>query len=91
MVGWLWGGWLLAVGWGVFVESDHGEHLAGFFAGLSVHEEVLDEDLWSSGVWCTVLAVVVLLEIVLLRYSLDDYTDLNGLALGMSHTVALRS
>ena len=87
--GWLWGGWLLAVGWGVFVESDHGEHFAGFFAGLGVHEEVLDEDLWSCGVWCTVLAVVALLEIILLSYSLEDSTDLNGLAVGMSHTVAL--
>ena len=89
--GWLRGGWLLAVCRGVFVKSDHGEHFAGFFAGLGVHEEVLDEDLWSCGVWCVVLAVVVLFEIVLLCYSLEDSTDLNGLAVGMSHTVAQRS
>ena len=82
---------LLAVGRCVFVESDHSEHLAGFFAGLGVHEEILDEDLWSCGVWCTVLAVVVLFEIVLLCYSLEDSTELNGLAVSMSHTVAQRS
>ena len=76
---------------GVFVESDHGEHLAGFFAGFGVDEEVLHEDLWSGGVRGAVLVVVVFFEIVLLCYSLEDSTDLNGLALGMSHTVALRS
>ena len=57
--GWLREGWLLAVGWGVFVESDHGEHFAGFFAGFGVHEEVLHEDLWSGGVRGAVLVVVV--------------------------------
>ena len=55
------GGWLLAVGWGVFVESDHGEHFAGFFAGFGVHEEVLHEDLWGGGVRGAVLVVVVFL------------------------------
>ena len=56
--GWLWGGWLLAVGWGVFAESDHGEHFAGFFAGFGVHEEVLHEDLWGGGVRVAVAGVV---------------------------------
>ena len=91
MVGWLRGGWLLAVGWGVFVEPDHGEHFAGFFTGFGVHEEVLHEDLWSGGVRGTVLVVVFFLDVVLLRYSLEDSTDLDGLAVGMSHTVAQRS
>ena len=48
---------LLAVGWCVFVESDHGEH----FAGFGVHEEVLHEDLWGGGVRGAVLVVVVFL------------------------------
>ena len=81
----------LFAGSGIFLKDGHSHHLSGFFSGDCVHEEVLDEDLWSCGVWCTVLAVVVLLEIVLLRYGLEDSTDLNGLALGMSHTVAQRS
>ena len=68
----------------ILLKSCQGEHLAGLFAGLGVHEEVLDEDLWSCGVWCTVLAVVVLPEIILLSYSLEDSTDLNGLALGVT-------
>ena len=71
----------------ILLKSCHCQHLAGFFAGLGVHEEVLDEDLWSCGVWCAVLAVVVLFEIVLLCYSLEDSTDLNGLAVCASHTV----
>ena len=61
MVGWLLGGWLLAVGWCVFVETDHGEH----FAGFGVHEEVLHEDLWSGGVRGAVLVVVVFFDVVL--------------------------
>ena len=82
---------LLAVGWCVLVESDHCEHLSGFFAGLCVDEEVLHEDLWGGGVRGAVLVVVVFFDVVLLCYCLEDSTDLNGLALGMSHTVALRS
>ena len=71
----------------ILLESSHCQHFAGFFAGLGIHKEVLNEDFWSCGVWCTVLAVVVLLEIVLLSYSLEDSTDLNGLTVGASHTV----
>ena len=59
--GWLWGVWLLVVGRCVFVESDHGEHFAGFFTGFGVHEEVLHEDLWGGCVRGTVLVVVVFL------------------------------
>ena len=59
--GWLRGGWLLAVGWGVFVESDHSEHFAGFFTGFGVHEEVLHEDLWGGGIRGAALVVVVFL------------------------------
>ena len=90
MVGWLWGGWLLAVGWGIFVESDHGEHLSGFFTGFGVHEEVLHEDLWSGGVRGAVLVVVVFFDVVLLCYGFEDSTDLNGLAVGAGDTVGLR-
>ena len=83
----IWGGWLLAVGWGVFVESDHGEHLAGFFAGFGVDEEVLHEDLWSGGVRGAVLVVVVFLDVILLCYWFEDSTNLNGLAVGAGNTV----
>ena len=78
---------LLAVGWGVFVESDHGEHFAGLFAGFGVHEEVLHEDLWSGGVRGTVLVVVVFFDVVLLGYCLKDSTELDGFAGGAGHTV----
>ena len=88
--GWLWGGCLLAVGWGVFVESDHGEHFAGFFAGFDVDEEVLHEDLWSGGVRGTVLVVVVFFDVVLLCYCLEDSADLDGFAVGAGDTVGLR-
>ena len=88
--GWLLGGLLLAVGWSVFVESDHGEHFAGFFAGFGVHEEVLHEDLWGGGVRGAVLVVEVFFDVVLFCYCLEDSTDLNGLAVGAGHTVGLR-
>ena len=78
---------LLAVGWGIFVESDHGEHLAGFFAGFGVDEEVLHEDLWGGGVRGAVLVVVVFFDVVLLCYCLEDSADLDGLAVGAGHTV----
>ena len=78
---------LLAVGWSVFVESDHGEHFAGFFDGFGVHEEVLHEDLWSGGVRGTVLVVVVFFDVVLLYYCFEDSTNLDGLAVGAGHTV----
>ena len=85
--GWLCGGWLLAVGWSVFVESDHGEHLVGFFAGFGVDEEVLHEVLWSGGVRSAVLFVVVFFDVVLLCYCFEDSTDLNGFAVCACHTV----
>ena len=85
--GWLRGGWLLAVGRCVFVESDHGEHLARFFASYGIDEEVLHEDLWSGCVRSAVLVVVVFFDVVLLCYGLEDSTDLNGLAVGACHTV----
>ena len=85
--GWLRGGWLLTLYYGVFVESDHCEHFAGFFASFGVHEEVLHEDLWSGGVRGAVLVVVVFFDVVLLCYGLEDSTDLNGLAVGACHTV----
>ena len=71
----------------ILLKSCQCQHLAGFFAGFGVHEEVLDEDLWSGGVWCAVLAVVVLLEVVLFCYCFEDSTDLNGLAVGAGYTV----
>ena len=77
--GWLWGGWLLAVGWGVFVESDHGEHFAGFFAGFGVDEEVLHEDLWSGGVRGAVLVVVIFFDVVLFAECFEGLDDLDCL------------
>ena len=52
----------------ILVESDQGEHFAGFFAGFGVDEEVLHEDLWSGGVRGAVLVVEVLFDVVLLCY-----------------------
>ena len=43
----------------VFVESNQGEHFAGFFAGFGVHEEVLHEDFRGGGVRGAVLVVEV--------------------------------
>ena len=83
-------GGLLALYRCVFVESDHGEHFAGFFAGFGVHEEVLHEDLWSGGVRGAVLVVVVFFDVVLLCYCFEDSTDLNGFAVGAGDTVGLR-
>ena len=71
----------------IFVESDHGEHFAGFFAGFGVDEEVLHEDLWSGCVRGAVLVVVVFFDVVLLCYCFEDSTDLNGLAVGAGDTV----
>ena len=81
---------LLALYRGVFVESDHGEHFAGFFAGFGVHEEVLHEDLWSGGIRGAVLVVVVFFDVVLLCYSFEDSADLDGFAVGAGDTVGLR-
>ena len=80
---------LLAVGWGVFVESDHGEHFAGFFAGFGVHEEVLHEDLWSGGVRGTVLVVVVFFDVVLFADCFERLGDLDCLAVGTGDSVGL--
>lgn len=76
---------LLTLYRGVFVESDHGEHLTEFFAGYGVHEEVLHEDLWDYGVRGAVLVVVVFFDVVLLCYGFEDSTDLNGFAVGAGH------
>ena len=55
---------LLALYRCIFVESDHGEHLAGFFAGFGVYEEVLHEDFWDGGFGGAVLVVEVFFDVV---------------------------
>ena len=69
----------------ILVESDQGEHFAGFFAGFGVDEEVLHEDFWGGGVRGAVLVVVVFFDVVLLCYGFEDSTDLNGFAVGAGH------
>ena len=70
----------------ILVESDQGEH----FAGFGVDEEVLHEDLWSGGVRGAVLVVVVFFDVVLLCYCFEDSADLDGFAVGAGDTVGLR-
>ena len=78
---------LLALYRCVLVESNQGEHFAGLFAGLGIHEEILDEDLWSCGVWCAVLVVVVLLDVILFASRFERCADLDGLTVGTGYTV----
>ena len=80
--GWLWGGGLLALYWCVFVESNQGEHFAGFFAGLCVYEEVFHEDIWGGGVRGAVLVVEVFFDVVLFADCFERLGDLDCLAVG---------
>ena len=71
----------------ILVESDQGEHFAGFFAGFGVDEEVLHEDLWSGGVRGAVLVVVVFFDVVLFADCFERLGDLDCLSLGTDDTV----
>ncbi len=46
----------------VLIESNQGEHFAGFFAGLCVDKEVLHEDFWGGGVRGAIQTAVCLIE-----------------------------
>ena len=63
----------------VFVESNQGEHFAGFLAGFGVYEEVLHEDFWGSGVRGTVLVVEVFFDVVLFADCFEGLDDLDWL------------
>lgn len=89
--GWLRGGWLLAVGWCVFVKSNQGEHFAGFFAGFGIDEEVLYEDFWGGGVRGAVLVVEVFFDVVLFADCFERLGDLDCLSVGTGDTVGLWS
>ena len=82
---------LLAFYWCVFVESNHGEHFAGFFAGLCVYEEVLHEDLRGGGVRGTVLVVEVFFDVVLFADCFEMLGDLDCLSVGTGDSVGLWS
>jgi len=62
----------------VFVESNQGEHFAGFFSGFGVHEEVLHKDFWG-GVRGTVLVVEVFFDVVLFADCFERLGDLDCL------------
>ena len=73
----------------VLIESNQGEHFAGFFAGFGVHEEVLQEDLWSGGVRGAVLVVEVFFDVVLFADCFERLGDLDCLAVCAGDTVGL--
>ena len=73
---------LLALYRCILVKRDQGEHLAGLFAGLGIHEEILDEDLWSCGVRGAVLVVEVFFDVVLFADCFERLGDLDCLAVG---------
>ena len=89
--GWLWGGGLLALYRCILIESDQGEHFAGFFAGLCVYEEVFHEDLRCSGVRGAVLVVEVFFDVVLFADCFERLGDLGCLAVGTGDPVGLWS
>ena len=70
---------LLALYRCVLVESNQGEHFAGFFAGLCVYEEVLHEDFWGGGVRGAVLVVEVFFDVVLFADCFERLGDLDCL------------
>ena len=82
---------LLALYRCILIESDHGEHFAGFFAGLCVYEEVFHEDFWGGGVRGAVLVVEVFFDVVLFADCFERLGDLDCLAVGTGNTVGLWS
>ena len=75
----------------ILVESDQGEHFAGFFAGFGVYEEVLEEDFWGGGVRGAVLVVEVFFNVVFFADCFERLGDLDCLSVGTGYTVGLRS
>ena len=75
----------------VLIESNQGEHFAGFFAGLCVYEEVLHEDFWGGGVRGAVLVVEVFFDLVLFADCFERLGDLDCLAVGTGDSVGLWS
>ena len=71
----------------ILVESDQGDHFAGFFAGFGVDEEVLHEDFWGGGVRGAVLVVVVFFDVVLFADCFERLGDLDCLSVGTGDTV----
>ena len=81
---------LLALYRCVFVESNQGEHFAGFFAGFGIDEEVLHEDFWGGDVRGAVLVVEVLFDVVLFADCFERLGDLDCLAVGTGDTVGCK-
>jgi len=71
----------------ILVESDHGEH----FAGFGVHEEVLHEDLWSGGVRGAMLIAVVFFDVVLSGDGLKVHGNLDSVSVGIGDYFGLWS
>ena len=72
-------------------ELGYCKHIARFLAGGGIDEEILEEDLGIASAYCTILGLVVGLDVDCRCGRILRFADLCGLAVGTADTVALRS